>query len=87
MQKALGLLVITLVLLTLVPLGLLMVGNSQTTAGYAPSALKMAPIALQPVLRLPSALPFASFISPTAFVASDLLRLNCSWPHKHWRAL
>ena len=71
MQKALGLLVITLVLLTFAPLSLLMVGNSQTTAGYAPNVLKMAPIALQPVLRLPSALPFASFISPTAFVASD----------------
>jgi len=71
MQKALGILVIALVLLTFAPLGLLMVGNSQTTAGYAPNVLKMAPIALQPVLRLPSALPFASFISPTAFVASD----------------
>jgi hypothetical protein len=45
--------------------------KASITAGYAPSVLNMPPIALQPVLKLPSALPYASFISPTTFVASN----------------
>jgi hypothetical protein len=70
-KKVYAVLVIALVLLTFLPLNLLLVSTASTTAGYAPNVLKLAPIALQPVLRLPEALPYASFISPTAFVASN----------------
>ena len=71
MKKVYAVLVIALVLLTFLPLNFLMVSTASTTTGYAPNVLRLAPIALQPVLRLPEALPYASFISPTAFVASD----------------
>jgi len=70
-KKVYAIIVIALVLLTFLPLNLLLVSTASTTAGYAPNVLRLAPIALQPVLRLPEALPYASFISPTAFVASN----------------
>ena len=71
-----------MVLLTLTPVELLVAPQAKAsiTAGYAPSVLNMPPIALQPVLKLPSSLPYASFISPTAFVASNYYVSAASGP-------
>jgi hypothetical protein len=73
MRRLYAVLVILMVLLTLVPVELLATPQAKAsiTAGYAPSVLNMPPIALQPVLHLPSSLVYASFISPTRFVASN----------------
>ena len=73
MQRVLAIFVIVLFILALLPVGLLVIpqAKASTSAGYAPNTLNMPAIALQPIMRLPSALPYASFISPTAFVASD----------------
>jgi hypothetical protein len=73
MRRLYAVLVILMVLLTLVPVELLATPQAKAsiTAGYAPSVLNMPPIALQPVLQLPSSLVYASFISPTRFVASN----------------
>ena len=73
MRRLYAVLVIIMVLLTLTPVELLVTpqATASIVAGYAPSVLNMPPIALQPVLSLPSSLIYASFISPTTFVASN----------------
>ena len=82
MRRLYAVLVILMVLLTLTPVELLVAPQAKAsiTAGYAPSVLNMPPIALQPVLSLPSALPYASFISPTTFVASNYYVSAASGP-------
>jgi len=82
MRRLYAVLVILMVLLTLTPVELLMAPQAKAsiTAGYAPSVLNMPPIALQPVLSLPSSLIYASFISPTTFVASNYYVSAASGP-------
>jgi len=82
MRRLYAVLVILMVLLTFTPVELLVAPQAKAsiTAGYAPSILNMPPIALQPVLNLPSALPYASFISPTSFVASNYYVSAASGP-------
>jgi len=73
MRRLYAVLVVLLILLTFTPVELFAASQAgaSITAGYAPSVLNMPPIALQPVLKLPSSLVYASFISPTTFVASN----------------
>jgi len=82
MRRLYAVLVILMVLLTLTPVELLVAPQAKAsiTAGYAPSVLNMPPIALQPVLSLPSSLIYASFISPTTFVASNYYVSAASGP-------
>ena len=82
MHKLYAVLVIALVLLTFMPVELLAVpqAKASTTSGYAPAKLNMPPIALQPILRLPSSLAYASFISPTTFIASNYYVAGASGP-------
>ncbi len=81
MRRLYAVLVILMVLLTFTPLELAVApAKASITAGYAPSVLNMPPIALQPILKLPSSLVYASFISPTTFVASNYYVSAASGP-------